>query len=362
MRKKGIVVALSLVAVAALLIKGKGLLHDRQAKIADAPTPVANKVWVKTVKGEEGRLSQQRTLLAELKSQKQISLSTKIPGYIESVQVEEAQEVKKGDLLVHIDAFELRSNLQALQKTLIAQQNDLALAQSIYKRNKKLYSVGGLSKEKFMASKVAMGMKSSIVENTKEKIAQLKHQQRYLDIKAPFDGVIDQIHLHKGDFALTGKPIVTMSDKSQKLLFRYSLDPSSPIAKGEAVYSQGKRIGKVKSLYPVAQEGLRVAEVELEVPLEAPVGSSVPISVVTKEAKGCILPDTVLLHKKEGTFVMLHRDGRFFPKKVTPLILSQNRILLQTCPASPVASATESRLSTLPALRGVGTTGASDAK
>ena len=357
MNKKRVVVAVSLIAVVVLLVKGKGLLDERKEQIKEETTPSAATLWVSAVKGKEGVLQQKRSVLAEVLPKKGIALSTKLPGYVKDVVVQEAQIVKKGDLLVHIDSFELRSNMEALEKTLKAQKSDLLLAQSIYARNKKLVAIGGISKETFTASKVAMEMKASALDNTKQKIAQLRHQLSYLDIKAPFDGVIERILLHKGDLAVTGKPVLTMNNAQQKLIFSYTPLATLPVKKEQKVYYDNRAVGHIKSIYPAAQNGLQVAEVALNAPLSLPVGSSVNVDVLTKEARGCILPDTTVVHKKEGNFVMVYQKGKFVPKKVEIVLTEKNRILLNACPVSAVASASETKLAALPAYDNIGIIG-----
>ena len=348
MNRKTILLAVSLAAAVLLLVKGKSLLDEKREQIRELPTPSTRTVWVSTVKGNEGVLRQTKSVLAEIQAKRSIALSTKLPGYVEKVTVQEAQKVRKGDLLVRIDAFELRSNIAALQKTLEAQKSDLALAKRIYERNGKLLAVGGISREKFTESKVMMEMKASALDNTEQKIAQLRHQLSYLEIRAPFDGVIDRIALHEGDLAVTGKTVLSMHDTGQKLIFTYTPAADFPIRKDQKVFYDRREIGRILSIHPTARNGLSVAEVALHSPLPLPIGSSLKVEVLTKEARGCILPDTTVVHKKEGTYVMAYRDGRFTPRKVTVLLSSGNRILLESCPPWPVASAGETKLSELP--------------
>ena len=363
MKKRRVVVAaIVLVAIAALLIKGKSLLNKRMEQIEKEPTPSKKTLWVSIVQGKMGTLQQKRSVLAQVVAHKSITLSTTLPGYIKEVTVSEGQRVKRGDLLVRIDSYELQAEIAALQKTLAVQKSDLALAKSVYERNEKLVAVGGISKEAFDASRVAVQMKASVLENTKQTLSKLQHRLSYLEIKAPFDGVIERIVLHEGDLAVVGKPVLSMNDAKQKLLFSYAPTAHMPIKKDQEVYLKHRRIGFVKSLYPTAQNGLHVAEVALGESLALPVGSSVNVDVLVKEARGCILPDTTVVHKKEGDYVMVYKEGRFTPQKVHIVLVSNNRILLEACPASPVAVADEAKLSTLPAYDNIGIIGADDAR
>ncbi len=357
-KKKIIIRLISIIAVVVLVIKGKGLLETRKAEIANESLPSSGSVTVPVVKAQQGTMQNKVPFLAQIDSDKSIKLSTKLAGYVEKVLVEEAQKVKKGDVLVRIDAIELNSNIDALKATMNAQLNDLELAKSIYGRNTKLYAIGGLAKEQLDISRVALKVKSSTMENTKQKIAQLDHQLSYLQIVAPFDGEIDAILLHEGDLAASGKAILSMSNAKQKLLFSYAPAQSSVIKKEQDVFMNSEQIGYVKSIYTTSKNGLISAEVTLTKKIALPTGSSVNIEVLTNKAKGCIVPSDTLLHKKESTFVMGYAEGKFSPVKVNVLMQDANHILISPCPATPIAQASEVKLAQLPAYDKVNITGA----
>ena len=356
-KKKIIIRLIVIIAVVVLMIKGKGLLESRKAEIANEALPAVASVTVSVVKPTQGIMENRESYLAQVGSDKSIKLSTKLAGYVERVFVEESQKVKKGKVLVQIDETELQSNIQAVQATLIAQRNDLALAKSIYTRNMKLFKVGGLAKEKLDISKVAMQAKEAVTQNTVQKIEQLNHQLSYLKIVAPFDGEIDAILLHEGDLAALGKPILSMSSGVKKLLFSYAPQNTS-IQKDQLVFAKGKKIGSIKSIYTISQNGLVSAEVKLASVLELPVGSSMNIEVLTKEARGCIVPSDTVLHKKEGTFVMTYAEGKFIPMKVNIEMQEADRLLILPCPVTAVAKASEVKLAQLPAYEKVQIIGA----
>ena len=357
MTKKKIIIRLVLIiAVVVLVIKGKGLLESRKTEIAHAALPLAGAVTVPVVKATQGMLTNKVPFLAQVLSDKSITLSTKLAGYVEKVYVEESQKVKKGELLVRIDAIELNSNIEALKATLNAQTNDLELAKSIYARNKKLFAIGGLAKEQLDISRVSLNAKSSVMENTKQKIAQLTHQLSYLKIVAPFDGEIDAILLYEGDLAASGKPILSMSNGKKKLVFSYAAQHTS-IAKDQPAFVQDQKIGSIKSIYTVSQNGLVSAEVKLSSALDLPVGSSMNIEVLTKEAEGCIVPSDTVLHKKESTFVMGYKEGKFSPMKINIEMQDKNSILISPCPTVPLAQVSEVKLAQLPAYDRVNITG-----
>jgi len=355
--KKKMIKIIGIIAVVTLIIKGKGLLESRKAEIANETLPAAGSISVSVAKATQGKMQHKESYLAQVGSDKSIKLSTKLAGYVEHVSVEESQKVKKGEVLVQIDETELQSNIQALQATLLAQRNDLALSKSIYRRNVKLFEVGGLAKEQLDISQVTMKAKEAVTQNSVQKIEQLTHQLSYLKIVAPFDGEIDAILLHEGDLAASGNPILTMSNGVKKLLFSYA-PHNSAIQKDQLVFSKDKKIGSIKSIYTISKNGLVNAEVKLSEMLDLPVGSSMNIEVLTKEAEGCIVPSDTVLHKKEGTFVMTYAEGKFKPLKVNVEMQEENRLLISPCPSTAVARASEVKLAQLPAYEKVHILGA----
>ena len=117
-------------------------------------------------------------------------------------------------------------------------------------------------------------------------------------------------------------------------------------------------IGSVKSIYTTSNNGLVSAEVLLSKTIDLPVGSSLNVDVLTKTAKGCIIPDNTILHKKKGTFIMVYKEDRFVPLKVNVEMKEANRLLISTCPTEPIAQASEVKLAQLPAYSKVNLTGA----
>jgi len=345
--KKIIITIIVLVVVALIAMNGKKLLESRKAEITNEALPAVASVSVALATPIEGLMKDQKSYLAQVASDKSIKLSTKLAGYVNQVFVEESQKVKKGEQLVSIDETELLSNIQALQATLNTQVADAKVAKSIYARNIKLFQVGGLAKEKLDISKVAMEVKTSVIENTKQKMAQLEHQRSYLEIVAPFDGEIDAILLHEGDLAASGKSILSMSNGVKKLLFSYA-SHHTDIEKDQLVFSKSQKIGKIKSIYTTSSNGLIRAEVKLDGSLALPVGSSLNIEVLIKEASGCIVPSDTVLHKKEGTFVMTYVKGKFVPMTVNVEMTDANKLLISPCPSTDIAQASEVKLAQLP--------------
>ncbi len=357
MSKRVIITILVVLVVAGVLYQGKSLLNKRQEEIKNAKMPLIKPISVKVVTPKIQELETKVSYLATLQADKSIKLSTKLAGYIKEVLVNDSDIVKKNQLLVKIDDSEILSNISSLEATLASYVSDLNLAKTIYNRNIKLYKIGGLSKEMLENSKVALNLKSARVKATKEKIEQLKNQLKYLQIRAPFDGIVDKVLLHEGDLAATARPIISISTKEKKLIFTFP-PTVTYIKKGLKVFSKNKEIGVIDIVNTNAIGGLSSAEVKLTSQIAKPNGSQIEILVLTANKNGCKVSKDALIHKKDGIYVMVYKDKKFTPKRVDVILENSMSALLKECPKEPIALAPETKLAQLPAYSNVNVIGA----
>lgn len=348
MSKKRIIILLAIAGVLIIAFKGKKLLEQRGKETSETFLPREKTIAIKIVQPKVGTLEAKNTYLASVEAQTSINLSTKLTGYVKSINVHESDKVQKGEPLAQIDDQELLSSIRSLNVTSQEQQEALIIAKSIHSRNKKLYDVGGLAKEQYDLSALSMKNKESLVKNTEEKINQLQNQLRYLHIVAPFDGEIAKVFLREGDLASTGKSILTLNTLERKLLFSYPLGSSS-IKLGQKVLIDDQVIGEVSAIYTMAENGLAQAEVKPVSNMTYPSGMSVNIDVITDSAQGCILPKNSMLHQKDGTYIMLYKNGKFIPQKIDIKVENDESVLLDTCQnIEYLAVGNENKLKELP--------------
>ena len=333
--------------MAGVAFKAKGLMEQRKEEIVNEPLPQKKSITVSLTQAKQDTMKETQPYLALVQSDKSIKVATKMAGYIEHLYVEESQWVEKGTRLATIDQSDINSNIELLRTTLSQQRNDLALARQIYNRNKKLYEVGGLAREQVDTSRVIMQGKNSAIKATKQKIAQLQEQKNYLKIKAPFSGEIDTLLMHQGDLAVAGKPILTMSNGTKKLVFSFVAGKSN-IQIGQEIYSDNKEIGKVKKILTLAKQGLVQAEVTLNRPIKLPLGATINIAVLTQYQEGCVVPNTTLLHKIEGTYIMEYKESLFKPRKVETRMTQGDKTMITPCPTQKIAVGSEVLLAKLP--------------
>ena len=335
--------------VIAVLVVVSAVLFFKKQKESVANLPIAKKYArsVETVMAKKEYISQKKEFLAEVLSSKSANIATKFVAKIEKIFVNENDRVKKGDLLISLDDREILATLSSLKEQKSALKIDVANVKKIFKRNIKLYKTNTISKDALDNSRVAYHTKLSALKTVDEKIAQTKIQLQYLNIKAPFDGIVGSKLLDAGSLAPAGKVILTLNSDDQKLNFMFSQN-DKPIVQGQKVFLDNKEIGYVSKIYDDARNTLLVAEVKLYKSLPYANKSYKIIKVEVDSTKSCTLPLDALLHKQDGIYVMVYKDEKFSQMRVKVALENSKRAAISPCPKEPVAIASEAKLSILP--------------
>ncbi len=335
------------ILIAALVFGAVMLLNKRKQEVSDVPVPEPLIIQVKVVSANTERLEHTRPFLAKLSSKDVAAISSKLSGRVKEVLVKENQRVSKEDLLVQIDDREIVASIKAQQINLKAQEKNAKYAKSLHERNRSLFKAGGLAREEFEASAVASATKQAAFEMIRQKIVELEVQISYLNIKAPFDGIVGTIVSRKGSLASPGKLLLFINSLSQKLTFSY-VPGKNAIKIGQEVFAGGKKIGEIINLYNDADNGLSVAEVSPDDFLSLPNNSYVTINVLTFAQTGCQIPLNGLILTNNGAQIMTYENGKFSPSSVAIIAENKTHALIEPCPTAPIAVGAAAKLSSLP--------------
>ncbi len=340
-----------LIITGIVVIVGAGLFLKKQKEhVAALPLAKEYTKSVETVMPQVRNVTQKREFLAELFSSKQANIASKFPARIKKIYVHENDRVRKGERLVALDDKDILANLASLQsqkKALLLDRNN---AKDVLQRNQKLYAIEALSKELLDASRAKYETKRSALKTLEAKITQTEVQLNYLNLVAPFSGVVGSKLLDEGSLAPVGKPIITLNTEKQKLLFSFSQN-EMPVVAGQKVYLQKKLVGEVRKIYDDAKNSLLVAEVALNKPVNFANKSLVHIAVAVASVDACSVPLNALLHTQEGIFVMQYKEKRFSKLGVDVVLQNSEYAAISPCPKYDVAIGSEAKLSVLQAYK-----------
>ena len=162
----------------------------------DSNQVVAKSVYVDLINIKPDTFIHYITITGSVESDNQAFISPEINGQIKRVLVKEGQSVKKGQALVVL-------NSEITQKTINEVKTNLEHAKTVYKKQKELWNQDIGSEIQYLQAKNNM-------ESLEGRLETLQAQKRMATIKAPYDGVIDNLFQHEGEMASPGRQVLQL--------------------------------------------------------------------------------------------------------------------------------------------------------
>jgi RND family efflux transporter MFP subunit len=153
-------------------------------------------------------------LPAQIAAFEEVSIFPKVNGYVKNVLVDIGTKVSKGNLLMVLEAPELeQASLQARERYTRARA-DLSLDKEHYQRlQEAAKTAGAISPLDISTAKTKMDADSALVGAEKANWQMQQSMQDYLQVRAPFDGVITERNVHPGALvssAVKDKPMLEL--------------------------------------------------------------------------------------------------------------------------------------------------------
>jgi membrane fusion protein (multidrug efflux system) len=159
-------------------------LTVQQENALDTPT-------VTPVTLQKGKLTANITVPGELQAYQQTDLYAKVNGYVKKLLVDIGSQVHQGQLLAVLEAPELNSQLEEAKSRILQAKAVYFASKATYDR---LYSTsktpGTVSENDIEQAQAKKSSDSASVEAAKASYKSFAANLNYLQIRAPFDGVI----------------------------------------------------------------------------------------------------------------------------------------------------------------------------
>lgn len=139
--------------------------------------------------------------VCQIRSIRNIELRAQEKGYLQDIFVDEGQFVKKGQLLFKIMPRIYEAELQRAQAEVNAAEIEVQNTQSLAEKN--------------VVSKNELAMAQAKLGKAKAELELAKVHLDFTEIRAPFDGLIDRLHLKLGSLVEEGELLTSLSDNSQ---------------------------------------------------------------------------------------------------------------------------------------------------
>ena len=201
-------------------------------------------------------LAETITLSGSVISDNQKMITSRFMGFVTNVYVSEGDFVKKGQLLYTIDSREIDSARRQAELSLQMYQNQLNNVKLNLERYKRLLAKDMVSKYEVENMELALKNTQDMVEIAKARLEEVKNQYKYLNIKAPNDGVIIAKNIKVGEMAMPGMPAMVLADLNDlKIEVEIAENDMKSIYVGKKVIvnipALGlKEIGKIHAIIP----------------------------------------------------------------------------------------------------------------
>lgn len=303
----------TLLLLAVLLgISGCKRSHQGRTEVSEPPP-----VPVKTVAVALDEHRKFQEVVGTVEAKRRAIVEAKTSGRIEALPVRLGQNVKKGELLVQLDAREIQARLDQATATREQAQTDL-------KRLTALLQQQALTQAEFDAGQARFRVADAALREAETLLG-------YSEVTAPFEGVIVRKMAEVGDLAAPGKPLLEIEDPSaQRFIANVPDALIQEIRPGMELPLQlhGKEVtARVAEIAPAGDPVSRTARVELDLPesglrsgsfgrLLVPAGNQ-PMLAVPPQAlltRGQL--DLVFVVHSNGAELRLVKTGKRFEKTV----------------------------------------------
>jgi RND family efflux transporter MFP subunit len=165
-------------------------------------------------------------LPGQLKPFNEVNIFPKVNGFVKSMHVDRGSIVHKGELLITLEAPEMESQLQAANsKYLQAHENAVASKEKYQRLKEAAKEPGSVSPLDLDNALAKMNADNAMAQSEKSNVASVKAIQDYLNIRAPFDGMIVQRNVSPGALVSPGKgtdqPMLVLQDINKQRLEVY---------------------------------------------------------------------------------------------------------------------------------------------
>ncbi len=298
--------------------------------------PADERPEVKIANVEQQMVPQTETYTATVESDVKNNIAPNTPYRIEKIYAEVGDQVRKGQMLVQLDA----SNLKQLELQIENQKVE-------FNRTSQLYAVGGASKAEYDNAKMQLDILST----------QYHQLMQNTQLLAPVNGVVTARNYDNGDM-YSGQPILTIEQLNPvKLIINVSeiyysnMTVGMPLQIELDAYPDEIFGGKVSIVYPTIDQTTHTFPVEVTVPNNSQKvrpGMFARATINFDEIERVMIPDMALV-KQVGAgdrYVYTYKDGKVSYERVVlgKHIGDQYEIIEGVNPGSQVVVAGMSRL------------------
>lgn len=154
------------------------------------------------------------TASGRLVAKNSVNISTRMMGYITAMKAEVGQNVRAGQLLVSINATDIRAKGGQANAQISQAQANYNIAKKDYERFQNLYKSQSASQKELDDMRARYEMAQAGLQAAQQMKNEVNAQYRYTNVTAPISGIITAKFAEQGDMASPGMPLLTIESQS----------------------------------------------------------------------------------------------------------------------------------------------------
>ncbi|PDS76310.1 efflux RND transporter periplasmic adaptor subunit [Rhizobium sp. L43] len=170
----------------------------------------------------------------------EVSVRSRVGGYLQEIHFEDGALVKKGDLLFVIDQRPFITALNQAKATLEASQSALVFADAQYKRAQSLASSGSQSAQTLDDRRREFDSAEANVRGAQAAADRASLDMEYTEIKAPLSGRIDRRLISAGNLVQTDQTVLTTIVSLDPIDFYFDVDERRLLNFADTARKQGQ--------------------------------------------------------------------------------------------------------------------------
>ncbi|WP_246485128.1 efflux RND transporter periplasmic adaptor subunit [Chitinophaga qingshengii] len=277
---------------------------------------------------EQGQLSTSIKIPGELVAFQRVDLYAKVSSFVKKLYVDVGSEVKAGQLLVTMEAPELNSQLSGAESRLKSQEAIYLSSKATYDRLLETSKTPGTVSQNDLDIAYAK-QKSDLaqLDAAKASYREVGDTRNYLEIRAPFSGVISRRNVSAGAYVgPAGKgsdlPIFTLQEQKKLRLvvsipeaYNSYLNNSSEVQFTTKSMLNQTFTAKVSRLSGALDERLRSQSIEMDVnndnkQLLPGMVAEVAIPLTGNHTGAFVVPSKAVLNSTQGVYVIKVVNGK----------------------------------------------------
>jgi RND family efflux transporter MFP subunit len=160
------------------------------------------------------KLPIRREVIGTIQSRAPVEAASRVAARVSEVRVRAGDRVKRGQVMVVLDASELKAQVARAEGEVAAAQAELRRATADEKRFAALFARGSVTASEQDAAEAAYRGAAGKVAQAEAAVAAARAGLEYATVRASTEGVVVQRLAEPGDMAMPGKPLVRLYDEN----------------------------------------------------------------------------------------------------------------------------------------------------